>query len=189
MIKFLLVSGAIIVGFLFGNSAEALEGALTVINFPTPSYQVEHFWTIEKFASPDKWELFSGDTGTSVFMIRSTKNAPVSGNYLVTGIIHIGNYDSVVPAVITGVVNEFSNGVHSLIGCPVSFPYTLNPGKNILCAFSAALPDGITRANTSTVTTSGEVSGAADSDIIDFTFVSPSVVNGSVTIKDSCPRA
>lgn len=91
---------------------------------------------IEEFASPDKWELFGGDGGTSIYMVRTNRSTPVLSNYKVTGIIHIGNYSSDFPAVIGSVTNEFSDGIVSIVSCPVVFPYTLNPGKNILCAFS-----------------------------------------------------
>ena len=184
-LNFLIFSVLFSLVVLPGHAYGAAANTLTLINFPTLAYDSEYFWTIEKFASPNKWELFKGDIGTSIFMIRANRSSPVNGNYVVNGKIHVGNYDSTTNALITAVSIEFTGDLQFPVSCPVALPYSLAPGENILCSYNAFLSDGSFHTATVIVTTEGDVAGSEDVDLIDFSQISPTIINGAVTIKDT----
>jgi len=140
-------------------------------------------WTIDKSVNPATWDLFTGDSGTSEYTIVITKDEGTDSDWAVSGIITIDN-NTPFDATITDVTDVVSPAIAAAVECNVSFPYTLTAGDTLVCTYSTALPDGINRTNTATVTTSGMVGGGSAN--ADVTFGDPTtVVNDEVTVADT----
>jgi len=48
-------------------------------------------WTIDKSVTPESWDLFTGDSGTSEYTVAVTKSDPVDSDWAVSGNITIAN--------------------------------------------------------------------------------------------------
>jgi hypothetical protein len=82
------------------------------------------------------------------------------------------------------VTDVVTPAISATVDCGVTFPHTLAAGGELVCSYDADLPDGTSRTNTATVTTSGDVGG--DTATADVTFGDPTtVVNGSVNVDDT----
>jgi hypothetical protein len=140
-------------------------------------------WTIDKSVTPDTWELFTGDTGTSEYTVAVEKTGFTDSNWAVAGTITINN-NTPIAATITGVSDQISGDGSPTPNCNVTFPYTLAAGGTLSCSYSSALPDGSSRTNTATVTTSGTVGGGSGTAPV--TFGNPTtVVNNSINVDDT----
>lgn len=140
-------------------------------------------WDIDKSVTPESWDLFTGDSGTSDYTVTITKTGYTDSNWAVTGTITIYN-PAPVAATITGVSDNISGVGGAAVDCGVSFPYNLDALQSLVCSYSSALPDGTQRLNTATATTSGSVGGGSGT--ADITFGDPStVVNDSVSVTDT----
>jgi hypothetical protein len=72
----------------------------------------------------------------------------------------------------------------TVTGC--SLPLHLDAGETVNCNYSAVLPNGMTRYNEVTVAMAGGGINTGTA-TIDFSGVTPTVVNGTITVQDS-PR-
>lgn len=157
---------------------------LEVTKTAVPASEVTYGWTIDKSVSPATWNLFTGDSGTSEYTITLTKSTTTS-EHSVTGTITIHNPAQFASANITSVLDAITGVGAVTVVCPGGLPQLLAPGANLVCTYSSSLPDGTTRTNTATVTTSGDVGGSMDDASIDFTGIMPSQVNGTVNVNDT----
>jgi len=140
-------------------------------------------WTIDKSVTPESWELFCGDSGTSLYTVSITKTGYTDSDWAVAGTITIHN-PAQTAATITGVSDIVSPAIAASVVCPVSFPYSLAPGADLVCSYSTALPDATSRVNTATVTTSGSVGGGSDT--ADVVFGDPTTeVNAQINVDDT----
>lgn len=140
-------------------------------------------WTIDKSVTPDTLNLFTGDSGAVQYTVSVVKTGYTDSNWAVNGTITIVN-DTPFAATLTGVSDVVSPNIAADVTCGVSFPYTLAAGATFSCSYDAALPDGSSRTNTATVTTSGAVGGGSDTKPV--TFGDPTtVVNGTINVDDS----
>jgi hypothetical protein len=141
-------------------------------------------WTIEKSVTPDSWDLFTGESGTSEYTVALTKGAGVDSAWAVSGTITITN-DSGDDTVVESVTDELS-GVGSVTvncGAGVSFPYDLDDGDTLVCSYSSALPNGTSRTNVAEVVLDW---GGFFDDSAAVTFGAPSsTVNNTVSVTDS----
>jgi len=140
-------------------------------------------WTIEKSVTPETWDLFTGDSGTSEYTVEVTKGDGVDSDWAVNGTITIEN-NTPFAATIESVSDTISGFGAVAVNCGVSFPHVLVSGDSLECTYSTSLPDGSDRTNTATVTTSGAVGGgSADADVI---FGDPTtVVNDTINVDDT----
>ncbi|MFY0534988.1 hypothetical protein [Nannocystis pusilla] len=97
--------------------------------------------------------------------------------WAVSGTITIHN-PAYVAATITSVTDVISPGIVADVDCGVAFPYMLEPGQDLLCTYTADLPDGADRTNTATVTTYGPVGGGVGT--------APVTFYGPTAEKDEC---
>ncbi|TFG42259.1 MAG: hypothetical protein E4H43_03420, partial [Bacteroidia bacterium] len=140
-------------------------------------------WSINKSVTPAEWNLFNGDSGTSLYSVAVTKTGYTDSNWIVRGDIDFRN-PAPTAATIVSVSDNISGFGEVAVNCPVGFPYSLAAGDTLHCTYNKALPDGSSRTNTATVITSGAVGGSSGSAQV--TFVSPgSEVNASVNVDDS----
>jgi hypothetical protein len=139
-------------------------------------------WEIAKSVTPDTWNLFTGDSGTSDYTVSVTKTGYTDSAWAVSGSITIHN-PSEQAAVITSVADAISGVGAVAVSCPVSLPYTLAKGGTVTCTYSSPLPDGTNRTNTAAVTLD---SGAVFSGSAAVTFGAPTtIVNGTVHVTDT----
>jgi hypothetical protein len=157
--------------------------ALTVSKDAETSFTRTWEWEIEKSVDPDTWDLFTGDSGTSEYLVEVTKTGFTDSDWAVAGSITIQN-NTPFAAMIQSVTDEVSPGIAAAVDCGVAFPYELAAGASLVCSYETDLPDGSNRVNTATVATSGAVDGGvAQAGVI---FGDPTTeVNASVTIQDS----
>jgi hypothetical protein len=143
-------------------------------------------WTIVKSVTPDTWDLFTGDTGTSQYTVTVTKNAGDDSDWAVSGTITIDN-----PGTLDAVINSASDITDEISGAPtsadvdcgVTFPYTIDAGDSLECTYSADLPDGSDQTNTATVVLSAGTVFTGDADVI---FGDPTTtVNDTINVDDS----
>jgi hypothetical protein len=137
-----------------GSPPLALEVAKTAQTSFTRTYG----WEIVKSVEPETWDLFTGDSGTSLYTVAVFKDDGTDGDWMVTGTITITN-NTGQNATIESVTDLLSGFGSLTVDCGVTFPHVLAPGASLVCVYSAALPDGTLRLNTVTVSTSGEVAG------------------------------
>lgn len=132
---------------------------VTVSKTANPTYTRTFAWEIEKSVTPAEWDLFTGDSGTSEYTVEVTKDAGTDSNWAVNGSIIIEN-NTPFAATIESVTDVISGGIGSVTpNCGVTFPYVLAAGGELVCTYSASLPNTESRLNTATVTTSGIVGG------------------------------
>ena len=142
-------------------------------------------WTIDKSVSPDQWDLFTGDSGTSDYIVTVTKTGFVDSNWAVNGTITIHNPSSTASATITGVTDTITGGINATVNCGVTFPYVLAANSTLNCTYSASLPDGTNRTNTATATTSGAIGGGSGTAAVDFSTATVTEVNPSINVTDT----
>jgi hypothetical protein len=147
------------------------------------SFTRTYGWDITKSVTPDKRDLFTGDSGTSQYTVSVDKTGYTDSDWAVNGTITIEN-NTPFDATITDVSDAVSGFGGVDVDCSVDFPYTLASGGTLECSYSTSLPDGSSRTNTATVTTSGIVGGGeATADVI---FGDPTTeVNKSITVTDT----
>ena len=139
-------------------------------------------WTIDKSVDPDTWDLFTGDSGTSVYTVAVTKDNGTDSAWAVNGTITIEN-NTPVNATIVSVTDVISGFGAVTADCGVTFPHVLAAGGTLECDYSTALPNGTSRTNTATVTTSGGVGGGSDDAAV--TFGTPTtLVNDTINVED-----
>jgi len=160
-----------------------LRAALDVLKTAETTFTRTFGWEIDKNVTPEMWDLFTGDSGTSRYTVSVSKDDGTDSEWAVAGTITITN-NTPEEATIQSVLDTISGFGAVSVDCGVSFPYTLPPGGSLECSYSSPLPDGATRTNTVTVTTSGNVDGAEA--VAEVTFGDPTtVVNDAVTVEDT----
>ena len=149
-----------------------------------PSFTRTWEWSISKGVDPATWDLFTGDTGTSLYTVSVVKTGYTDSDWAVAGSIVIDNLTP-FDATLTGVTDVVSPATAAAVDCGVGFPYELPSGQTLACSYGPVpLPDGSTRLNTAMVTTSGIVGGGqATADVV---FSDPTTeVNDEISVSDS----
>lgn len=140
-------------------------------------------WRIHKSVSPDNWQLFSGDSGTSLYTVAVERSGYTDSNWAVSGTIQIHNPAPMI-ATITSVTDVVSAGIAAAVSCDVTFPYALGSDETLECTYQTALPDGASRTNTATVATTGPVGGGSGNAAV--TFGDPTTqVNATIHVSDT----
>jgi hypothetical protein len=159
-----------------------------------PTFTRTFSWTISKSVTPDQWDLFVGDDGTSEYTVSVDKTGFTDNNWAVNGTITIENntpFDVVVGAisdvVVDGLVSDpnTAGGTALVPDCGISFPYTLASGASFSCTYASSLNDASDRTNIAKVTVAGElVEGAYTLEPI--IFGDPTaLVNDEVNVTDT----
>ncbi len=157
--------------------------SLDVTKTATTTYTRTHNWTIDKSVTPASWNLFRGDSGTSNWTVSVDKTGSTDSAWAVSGTITVAN-NNPMAATVTGVTDSITGIGAIAVTCPVTFPHILGAFSSFACTYASALPNGTTRTNTATATTSGAVAG--DSGTAAVTFGAPtSVVGASVNVTDT----
>lgn len=145
-------------------------------------------WSIAKSVTPATWSLFTGDDGTSTYMVTVTKGGFTDSDWAVEGEIVIEN-NTPFDATVTGVSDVISGGFNPAVDCGGAFPQIIASGGSLVCSYGpVALPDGSSRTNTATVTTEGLVGGGEAEAAVEFTDPTTEV-NGTVNVVDTNGQA
>lgn len=156
---------------------------LTIGKTANATYTRTWNWTIDKSVTPDEWDLFTGDSGTSLYTVAVTKTGYTDSAWAVGGWISIAN-PWLAEATITGVTDELSPYGPVAVDCGVTFPYALPAGETLYCTYSAAVGAAVNQTNTATVTTTGAIGGGTAT--ANATFGAPTtVVNGTINVTDT----
>jgi hypothetical protein len=124
-------------------------------------------WDIEKTGDQTNLTLAVGQQ----FLVNyDVKVSAVSedSNWAVSGEITIYNPNPTAVATIESVTDVVSPDIAATVDCGVTFPYGLAGGETLTCDYSAELPNGESRTNTATVTTSGKVAGGSGTAAVTF---------------------
>ena len=154
-------------------------------------------WTIDKSVTPDTWNLFKGDSGTSKYGIAVTKDQGTDSNWKVTGTITVTS--PVDGGKVKGLTDVVSQGATStngtILNCTkndISVPdpstdnqVTLNKVDKLECTYKALLGSNANGTNTATAKSGssllGDGTGTAD---VDFSKATINKVNDEVSVKD-----
>lgn len=108
-------------------------------------------WTIDKSADQSELTLSLGQEFLVNYSIKVDASSTDSARN-VTGNITVSN-PAPVDAKINSVSDVISSNIAATVDCGVSFPYTLQAGKDLKCTYTAEdLPDLSNRTNTATAT-------------------------------------
>jgi hypothetical protein len=124
--------------------------ALQVTKTASTTFTRTWNWTIDKTVVPASWDLFTGESGTSMWKVAVDKTGYTDSLWAAAGTITVVN-PSTKAAEITGVGDIISPAIAANVNCGVTFPYMLAGGGTLNCTYSATLPDGTNRTNTATV--------------------------------------
>jgi hypothetical protein len=157
---------------------------LQVTKTATTTFTRTWNWTIDKSVTPAEWDLFAGDSGTSQYTVAVTKTGYTDSGWAVSGSISIHN-PATIAASVTGVTDVITGYGATAVSCPVTFPYSLAAGATLTCSYGpVTLPNGDSRTNTATATTTGAVAGGSGSAAV--TFGAPTtVVNTEIDVDDT----
>lgn len=173
-----------------GTSLSATASAL-------PKYTRTFSWTIDKSVSPNTWNLFTGDSGTSLYTIKVTKGsgidaAAIYGQICVT---NIGDYTTEGLAITVDLeVNPGGGFIPVTLGqhVDVSAKPSLTSKESYCYDYSITIPSlqiepGKTYKVTAHVTItnhSGESSGPSPSATTDFPLL-PTPINNTISVTDT----
>ena len=172
-----------------GQSGTTLTATVTA----TPQWTTTYGWTIDKSVTPNTWNLFKGDSGTSRYTIAVTKDAGTTVS-TISGVVNVtngGGVDTqglaitanlVIPpkTVVTSVSVDVSGHPVLVPGESYNYPYTIT--VNGLAGDSYKVTADVTILNHSG--SLGTPFGPSPS--IGITWPSsPTVVNGAINVDDS----
>jgi roadblock/LC7 domain-containing protein len=123
---------------------------LGVVKTAATSFTRTYTWNIVKTADQSSLTLALNQSYLVNYTV-SVGATHADSNYAVTGSITIHN-----PAPIDATINSVSDALSSTgaitTSCPVSFPYTLPAGGDLVCSYSTPVADGSSQTNTATAT-------------------------------------
>lgn len=144
-------------------------------------------WDIDKSADQTELTLSAGQSFFVNYEVSLGATATDS-DWAVSGTITIAN-PAPVAATVTGLTDVISllgeADVAATVDCPVAFPSDIASLGTLECTYSASLPDGSTRLNTATATTTGSVGGDSGTADVAFSAATVTEVDECVDVSDS----
>ena len=120
-----------------------------------PSFTRTFAWDIIKSVNPDMFVMFAGESDTAGYTVEVDQTV-TDGNYSVSGNLTIANLsDDPSPQTriqVLSVVDILPGAMNLMVECNASFPIVVNAGEQLVCTYSADLPDSATRTNEVQVT-------------------------------------
>ena len=141
---------------------------LEVTKTADTSYTRTYAWTIDKEVDKNNLLLSIGEQFIVNYDITVNTGTPVDSDWAVSGTITITNNNVVDVSVTSAPTDEITGSITATVDCgSTGFPYVLHPTDQLVCTYSADLPDGTTRTNTATVDTDRtETDGQDTEDVI-----------------------
>jgi hypothetical protein len=146
------------------------------------SFTRAYEWNISKTAPVTELTLSAGQTHTVSYAITVDIAGYTDSDWAVEGTITISN-NTPFEATIESVSDVVSPSIVVATDCGVPLPHVLPAGATLECVYSAPLPDGSSRINNATVTTSGLVGGGEATAAVSFTDPTTEV-NSCVNVTD-----
>jgi hypothetical protein len=159
------------------------------------TYDRQYNWNVEKSGDATELTLASGESYDIHYTVTASVTGQTDSNWMVNGSITVHN-----PAPMAATLNSVSDAISGVgaatVDCGVSFPYSLASGADLVCTYSAALPNGSARVNTATATQQNYdypfqaepvLAGTTNyTGTADVTFGAPSnLIDEEVTVTDS----
>lgn len=140
-------------------------------------------WTIDKSVSPDSWDLFTGDEGTSEYTVSVDSTGFTDSDWAVSGTITVENIGS-VDVTLSDVTDEVNGSLEATVDCGVDFPYDLASGATLECDYERSLSSGDDGTNVATAHI--QDNGTFSSDEVTFDFTDPVVtkVHDEINVTD-----
>ncbi len=108
-------------------------------------------WTIDKVGDQTALTLAPGQVFPVNYDVTVNSGAPVDSNWAVSGTITVHN-PGTIAATVNSVSDLITGPVPGTVVCPGDpGPYVIATGGDLICTYSASLPDGSTKTNTATV--------------------------------------
>ena len=142
-------------------------------------------WAIEKTATPDTWDFFEGDEGTTEYVVQVNMTDSTDCEWKIGGQIQITN-PGPGNILISSVSQQIENDIPTQINTTIRCPYLLAPGESINCNYGAAVAEGKPGHITTTILYDNEKQHRMSSNKTEFSFDKPtSKVNDEVIAEDS----
>ena len=128
---------------------------ITVSKTATTSFTRTFHWTIDKYSTDPNGAALTLNPGESYIGYPYTIKVDLAptpytdSDWAVAGQITVHN-SAPVEAKINGVSDELTGPIAASVTCPVTFPYMLAAGGDLVCSYSTSLPDATSRTNTAT---------------------------------------
>lgn len=148
-----------------------------------------YHWTIDKSADQSALTLALGQSFLVNYQVAVGLAATpfTDSGWTVSGQITVHN-PAPMAAPLTGVGDTLSGVGAVTVSCPVTFPYSLAAGADLVCSYTQAVPDATTRTNTATATLQNTPTGTTDfsgSATADFSSASVTLVDDNVSVTDT----
>jgi hypothetical protein len=122
---------------------------VTVTKTASTTFTRTFDWDIDKSVTPDMWNLFPGESGTSMYTVSVVKGEGVDSGFGVGGTITIQNPGTKDASIAS--VSDVMGGASAAVDCGVTFPHVLAAGGTLTCTYSMPVTDSTARLNTATV--------------------------------------
>lgn len=149
-------------------------GLVVVKKTAVTSFDRSYDWTIKKTADVKSLTLSTGQEIDVTYDV-TVNAAPVDSNWNVKGLVAFLN-QTTEPVTINSVNDVMSDGTVVPLTCSKTFPMQLAAGASISCSYDIDLPNGDTRTNFATVSSS----------IGDFTAQADVVFDTPTNVTDEC---
>jgi len=125
---------------------------LTTSKTATPYFERLWTWAVDKVAtgSDGTLTLQPGESFLQQYQVTYTATKHDSA-FAVNGSITVHN-PAPVSATVNSLTDLVSGGISGTVSCPGSFPETIAAGGDLVCTYTAALPDATARTNKATAT-------------------------------------
>ncbi|HLP79743.1 MAG TPA: hypothetical protein VK158_03865 [Acidobacteriota bacterium] len=160
--------------------------SLDVSKTAETSFTRTYTWDITKTANvTGPVTIDMGQPYNIGYTVSLTKTGFTDSDWAVEGTITIHN-PAPVDATINSVDDVIAGPVSADVDCGVTFPYTLEAGQDLVCDYTASLPNADTRVNTATVETPGSISYSGQAEV-SFNEADMLEIDEAVTVSDSLP--
>lgn len=124
---------------------------ITVGKTANTSFTRTYAWSIDKSADQTELELMPDQTFLVNYVVAVNTTGSTDSGWAAAGSITVHN-PAPIAATINGVSDVITGPVAANVSCGVAFPYALAAGGNLVCSYSASLPNADARTNTATAT-------------------------------------
>ena len=166
----------------FTNEAKTV----TVTKDAAPTLTRTFFWDVDKVADPTTVTLDPDQVYNHPYSVAVTldgENPSDDSEWAVTGNITVHNPTSGTLNV-ASVTDGIAGGITGDVVCPGGLPQDLASGADLVCTYSADLPDGTTRLNTATATLTGVTGSFTGTESINFASAVVTNEDNCLTVKD-----
>lgn len=150
-----------------------------------PAYATTYEWDIDKTVTPLQTDLIEGESTSLNYTVTVTRSLG-GQSYRVDGLITVVNPNPTKALSLTSVTDQLNTGQALSVNCPAS---VVPAGGSLDCTYGDALPDSATVTNTATIVAATGIQYASAGVLVDFTGVTPSEINPSVTVTDTQPSS